>query len=787
MKTVHRQRTARLLFHVFLIPALAFGMVFPSVASASRHVGRKRTATPDYQAPGTRRMAARLAELGRNGNKEIAAHMPNLDLAPYLEEVTRPPDLRSTIIQDAKAAYDLLAEGKNTEAALNFLAVKELASENGSLLGPDFLNTIRELLAISYLRVGEEQSNQAAGDQDACVALLSGGAGYSKQDWSRAAIAEYMEILGDKPGDLTARWLLNLSYMTIGKYPGGVPRQYLIPPRVFKSEYEMPRFPDVAPRLGLNAVGRAGGGILEDFDGDGYVDIMVSSVGLRDQLRFYHNNADGTFTERTREAGLTGITGGLNITSADYNNDGLVDVFVPRGAWLGPAGHHPPSLLRNNGDGTFDDVTEEAHLLTLRPSHNAVWADYDNDGFLDLFLGTETIPGYNESNPCQLFHNNRDGTFTDVAEQAGLAIKGWVKGAAWGDYDNDGLPDLYISRLFEPNLLFHNDGAAPGGHWKFTDATSRAGVSEPLASFPCWFFDYDNDGWLDIFVSSCPAEDFSHVAGQVAADYLGLPTRAETPRLYRNNHDGTFSNVTREVRLNRPLYTMGANFGDIDNDGWPDIYLGTGNPMFQSLMPNRMFRNAGGRFFQDVTTSGGFGDLQKGHGIAFGDLDNDGDQDIFAVFGGVYQGDSHQRVLFENPGNANNWVTLRLEGVKSNRFGVGARIRVRVKTPQGPRDIYALGGTGGSLGSSTLQQEIGLGRDASIESIEIKWPGAKEPQILQHIRANQIVKIREGSPLAQTVPLKTFHLGGDRRPGMASVKHTPAQQRARRGREHSAM
>jgi hypothetical protein len=780
MKRVRGQRLARAL--ALLLPAVALAAAVatrqPSTAADGKH--DHRDAARYYQAPSTRRMAERLAELSSNGDGKIAAHMPNLDLEGYLAEVTQPPDLRGSIILDAKAAYDLLVAGKDREAALNFLAVKEQATEHGSLLPPDFVNTVRELLAVSYLRAGEKASRRTADEPDSCVNLIGGEGVYAERDWSRAAIAEYLELLRERPDDLTARWLLNISYMTAGAYPRGVPKQYLIPPSAFKSEYDVPRFNDVAPLLGLNATGRAGGCILEDFDGDGYIDVIFSSVGLRDQLRFYHNNADGTFAERTREAGLAGITGGLNISSADYNNDGFVDVLVPRGAWLGADGHHPPSLLRNNGDGTFADVTEEARLMTMRPAHVAVWADYDNDGQLDLFLGAETIPGSGETNPCQLFHNNGDGTFTDVAATVGLAASGWVKGAAWGDYDNDGLPDLYVSRLFEPNLLFHNDGPVGGG-WRFTDVTARAGVAEPLSSFTCWFFDYNNDGWLDLFVASCPAEDFSHVAGQVAADYLGLPTRAETPRLYLNNRHGAFTDVTREARLKRPLYTMGANFGDIDNDGWPDIYLGTGNPMFQSLMPNRMFRNAAGRFFQDVTTAGGFGDLQKGHGIAFGDIDNDGDQDIFAVFGGVFAGDTHQRVLFENPGGGNNWLTLRLEGVRSNRFGVGARIKVHVRGAEGERDIYSVVGTGGSFGSSTLQQEIGLGPRAAVESVEILWPGAAVPQLLRGVKANQIVKVREGSAVAEPLQLKRLHFGGE-------ARRTPSRLGERRPpRPHSSL
>jgi hypothetical protein len=698
-------------------------------------------------------MAQRLSELGKNGDKEITARMPNLDLAYYLKELTH-PNLRSRIVLDAQAAYDLLTEGKSKEAALEFFAVKELTLENSELFEPGFLNIIRELLAISYLRAGEKDGRRAKSDADPCVLMISDFNSFTNKDWSKAAIAEYLEILHENPTDLTARWLLNLAYISSGDYPRGVPREFLIPPKVFKSDYEIKRFRDIAPELGLNPVGRAGGAALEDFDGDGYVDVMFSSVGLRDQLRYFRNNADGSFTEHTQQAGLAGITGGLNISTVDYNNDGFVDVFVPRGAWLGPAGHHPSSLLRNNGDGTFDDVTEQAGLLSLRPSQTAVWADYNNDGQLDLFLGAETIPGYNESNPCQLYQNNGDGTFTDVAEKVGLNLVGWVKGAAWGDYDNDGLQDLYVSRLFETNLMFHNDGLTASGQWKFTDITASAGVAEPLASYPCWFTDYDNDGWLDIFVSSCPDEDFSHVAGQVAADYLGLPTAAETPRLFRNNHNGTFADVTRQAKLNHPIYTMGANFGDLDNDGNSDFYLGTGNPMFQALMPNRMFRNVDGKYFQDVTASGGFGHLQKGHGIAFGDIDNDGDQDILLVPGGVYPGDSHTRVLFENPGHGNNWLTMRLEGVKSNRFGVGARIEIQLKTRRGRRIVYTTAGTGGSFGSSTLQQEIGLGQATGIEMIKIIWPGSNSRQVLTHVRMNGILKVREGDTVARPVRLK---------------------------------
>ena len=608
-------------------------------------------------------MAEFLAKLAKDASEQIVGHMPNPDLMNYFREIRHPLDARSRMILRTERAYRLLVYGNNKEAARQFLLVKHLALRNASLFDRPFMRAVRESLAIAYLRAAED-ANHLEHQEDTCVRLLSEHSGsYKIRGWSRAAIREYQELLTESPDDLTSRWLLNIAYMTIGEYPARVPPAWLIPPEVFKSDYDIKRFKDVAPQLDLNIEGGAGGCIIEDLDGDGNLDIMISSISLdkrTGQLRYFHNNGNGTFSDRTREAGLTGITGGLNISSADYYNDGNVDVFIPRGAWLGSDGHHPASLLRNNGDGTFTDVTGTAGLFTCSPSHVAVWADFDNDGWVDLFVGNETIPGYDDVSPCHLFHNNGDGTFTDLADEAGLYLTGWVKGAAWGDFNNDGLPDLYVSRLFEPNVLYRNDGRDRSGTWKFTDVSKPAGVTEPLDSFSCWFWDYDNDGWQDIFVASCSAGDLTHTVGDVAADYLGLPFSAERPRLYRNNHDGTFTDVSRQVGLNHPLFVMASNFGDLDNDGWPDMYLGTGGPMFQALMPNRMFRNSEGKSFQDVTIAGGFGDLQKGHGIAFGDLDNDGDQDILAVFGGVYPGDLHQRVLFENPdtgatGSVLNW------------------------------------------------------------------------------------------------------------------------------------
>ena len=363
----------------------------------------------------------------------------------------------------------------------------------------------------------------------------------------------------------------------------------------------------------------------------------------------------------------------------------------------------------------FEDVTFASGLLSFHPTQTAAWADFNLDGYLDLFIGNESYSaaGRGPSHPSQLFLNNRNGTFTEVSERVGIHLDDFVKGAVWGDVNNDGLPDLFVSVLYGPNRLYINKGGSSIENWRFEERAAAAGVQLPIASFASWFWDFDNDGWEDLLVLSY---DINAPMNEVVArEYLGLPleadqngwmVKAEPSRLFRNNHDGTFSDVTQRVGLDRKvIYAMGSNFGDLDNDGWLDFYVGTGSPTFQSLIPNRMFRNVSGRKFEEVTLPGGFGHLQKGHGTAFADLDRDGDEDIFMVLGGAYQGDKFTSVLFENPGWPDNaWISLELEGRSANRSAIGARVEVVVADANGaPRTLRRTVGTGGSFGSGSLQ------------------------------------------------------------------------------------
>ncbi len=648
-------------------------------------------------------------------------------------------------------AENLLRAGDSAGAVKQMELIRKKCAELAVKLGPSSERQLRDLLALSYLRLGEQENCVQHHSRNSCIFPITGTGIHTEKRGAEGAIRELTVTLQDDPKNTLARWLLNIAYMQLGKWPQEVPPQWVAGPELFQSEYDIGRFTEVSGSVGLGFMDQAGGVAMEDFDGDGLLDLMISSSGPLDQLRFFHNNGDGTFTERTKEAGLTGEVGGLNLVAADYDNDGHPDVLVLRGGWWAEHGKYPMSLLRNNGDGTFEDVTKKAGLMSLHPTQTAAWADFDNDGWLDLFVGHESTGP--EKQPSQLFHNNHDGTFTEVGAANGLADLGFVKGVAWGDFNNDGRPDLYVSRKGQPNLLFRNDGPRDAKHpradkWKFTDVTAKAGVAEPVHSFATWFFDYDNDGWPDIFVAGY----YNDTLNDVGAFELGLPYKAETPRLYHNNHDGTFTDVSKRVGLDRAILAMGAGFGDLDNDGWLDVYLGTGTSELEALLPNRMFRNDGGKRFQDVTTSGGFGHLQKGHGVAFGDIDNDGDEDVFEEIGGALPGDTYQSVLFENPGHGGHWISLELQGVTTNRAAFGARIDVTAETPAGVRHICRTVGYGSSFGGNPIRQHIGLGDATSVSQIEVTWPTSKTVQRFANVGMDGAYRIKEDS--AEVAPVK---------------------------------
>src|SRR6267378_5511188 len=288
-------------------------------------------------------------------------------------------------------------------------------------------------LGIAHLRRGEVENCATLHTADMCIFPLSLAARHTLRSGSERAIEYFERYLEREPSSLEIRWLLNVAYQTLGGYPDKVPKAYLIPPAAFLSKENIGRFVDVAPALGLDKVGDAGGSIVDDFDNDGFLDIVETSFDPCQPMRMFHNNGDGTFTDVSERSHLAEQLGGINIVQTDYNNDGWLDIYVMRGGWEWP--------MRNS-----------------------------------------------------LFRNKGDGTFEDVSAKAGVNRVAFTKGVAWGDYDSDGYPDLYLSNYGEDNFLYHNRGDGT-----FEEVATQLGVEKPKWSFATWFFDYDNDGHLDLF------------------------------------------------------------------------------------------------------------------------------------------------------------------------------------------------------------------------------------------------------------------------------------------------
>ena len=505
------------------------------------------------------------------------------------------------------------------------------------------------------------------------------------------------------------------------------------------------KLPASGPKYLVETMG--GGGGFIDYNGDGLLDIYLvcysqtpqpaGASNLRDAL--YRNNGDGTFTDVTEKAGLSNSMRGMGLAVADYDNDGWPDMYI--------TGYGASKLHRNNGNGTFTDVTRRAGVDNALWGTSSAFFDYDNDGYLDLYVCNYLT--YDETNlPCtfydgkpycliqnfkgsssRLFHNNRDGTFTDVSDRAGITNpKGKGLGVLALDYDNDGRMDIFQANDAAANFLFHNNGDGT-----FSETALAAGVAyDPNGSARGGMGvdaeDLDGDGYLEIFV----------------ANFSG-----QTNALFHNDTGGLFTETTNKLGLGAisiPMSGFGARFFDYNNDGLTDLFVLNGHPFepIQKFFPETtyaeppfLFENTG-QGFREVAAEHG-APLKKfyaGRGLAVGDYDNDGDSDLLLINVG------EPPVLLRNDGgNRNHWLGIRLIGTSSNRDGVGAHVTV---TSGGKRRTkQRLGGTS-YCSASDPRLLFGLGANAKIDEVEVRWPSGKI-STLKNISANQYLTIRESA------------------------------------------
>jgi len=660
--------------------------------------------------------------------------------------------------------FDFAKEKLNAGETNDAIAIIENILDNNPRLKEVTSNSqiIHEFLGICYLRLAEQNNCLHHHSSESCIVPLRGDGIHTEKGPAERAKEIYSELHDFRPQDLEIRWLLNIAYMALGEYPGEVPDDVFIS---LPLSTELKSFPNIGGNLGVDVNDLSGSVVADDFTNNGYLDILASSWGRYGSIKLFVNKGEEGFKDRTAESGLDSVYGGLNIKQADFNNDGWMDFVVLRGAWKPGLdwGIPPNSLMMNNGDGTFSDVTLQSGVYSRRPTQSAVWLDYDLDGHIDLFIANETTKSSSSNFPCELFKNQGDGTFVNMAEDLNLDYVGYFKGVVSGDINNDGRPDLFLSNLDGNNVLLEN--RKQNGKVEFHDITQKAGVGFPQSAFPAWFFDYNQDGYEDIYVATFDSTAFKNQSGEFAASMLGIELNCEPHYLYENQGDGTFLNVAPEKFDFHALSTMGCNYGDITNSGFPDFYLGTGAPDYRAIVPNRLFVNGSGKRFYDATFATHTGHIQKGHGISFADFNHSGGQDVYAVMGGAFSGDVFHNALYENQQASGNWIKLKIEGEKSNAAALGAKIQVFGADVNGsPITRYSTVSSGASFGGNPTEAHMGLGKMSIIDSVIVSWPN-EEQLIMKYtdLKVNQRYKLdEEGTSLL--FPVRPFSYPEDAMP-----------------------
>jgi hypothetical protein len=547
-------------------------------------------------------------------------------------------------------------------------------------------------------------------------------AGYRGGDYQHA-IEHAVGSLHCAPDSARTRFWLWLAAQQLGGYPAAVPKQYRIEVKVGHDTPSV-EFENVATHIGLDKTAAGRGTAIFDIDGDGYLDVIISSAQAGCSV--YRNNGDGTFTDVTIGSGLEECVNTFIVAVGDYNNDGLDDIYITRlGFYVGAC-----MLWRNNGDGTFTNVTAEAGVECWGPSFTAQWVDYDCDGYLDLFVANNLAGAFDRKNPNRLFHNNGDGTFTEVSGQVGLGTMTPTVGAAWGDYNNDGYPDLFLSNGVGRSQLFRNNGDGT-----FTDVSREAGVDAIVFGSVAFWCDYDNDGWLDLVQFTWAPE--AHVLHTLM--HGEAPPEGRPMRIYHNNRDGTFSLKNRELGITGCWGTMSGNAGDFNNDGAIDFLLGNGDPHMNRTEPQILLENDGTGRFRNVTFAAGFPLLGKGHGANMADLAGDGRLCLMMASGGAYPGDLLTTSVFRPTRLPGNYLNVRLVGTKSNRNAIGARVCLHA----GGKSQHRLVGGGSGFGCLPYEQHFGLAALRETDDLDIVWPSGLTQRI-ERPPINTTIRITEG-------------------------------------------
>lgn len=531
----------------------------------------------------------------------------------------------------------------------------------------------------------------------------------------------------DSPDDIRYRWMLRTLTLHSGQPEKTIQESFRlnVPPPAPATF----QFSDVTTNSGAGRLALGRGAAWGDFDNDGSDDILVGAE--RAPFRLLHNRKDGTFEDVAQNMGLVDPEGlGCYASQfVDYDNDGFQDIFLTSNGW---GGGGRLFLFHNDRGKRFTDVTRAAGLAEPVNAFGSSWADYDNDGLVDLAVAAGIVdPAAGDR--IRLYHNEGNGKFREIGEQAGLLQKArWIS-VCWGDYDADGRQDLLATSYDAGPFLFRNLG-----HGRFEDVSERCGIRNAKHAYTCEFLDFDNDGKLDIFVSTYPEGEYKTMIESKSS--RGVVDASQHQLLFRNSGDGTFRNVTEEAGITGWYGAMSSQTGDLDNDGFDEILLGTGNPALDWCEPKVILHNNGKRQFTDVAESSKLVHFGMLHGMALSDYDDSGNLSLFGSFGGFYWGSRETSRLYQNSGSGNASLEVRLVGTRSNRDAIGAKITALAG--QGTIHKWVNGGNGFGSGNSRCVH-LGVGREKKVKHLQIDWPSGLR-QSFQFIDAGQRIEITEG-------------------------------------------
>jgi len=473
-------------------------------------------------------------------------------------------------------------------------------------------------------------------------------------------------------------------------------------------------FTDVTEAAKVGNSARGMGAAWGDYNNDKLLDLYVSNY--KDKNILYQNNGGGIFSDVTDKAGVGNTDASADIAWGDYNNDGFLDLFLVND--VGPGYGAKKVLYKNNGDGTFTNVAKEAGVENIGFGIGVAWSDYNNDGYLDAFVTNNAHVMICDGQPNKLFRNKADGTFEDVTGVTGVEDLGNGMGVAWCDYDNDGDQDIYVLNF--DNYDFNPPENTPSilyknnGDESFTRVADSAGVTNAMGGFGVAWGDYNNDGFMDIFIANL--KDIYPSAKNV---------------LFRNKGDGTFTDVTDSAGVGDVDESTEVTWVDYDNDGDLDLHVVNGG--IGASQASVLYRNNGNDTFTDIAEEAGIRYVGHAEGASWGDYDNDGDMDLYLVNYG------EPNVLYRHNGNSNHWIIIKTVGTTSNKAGIGARVKV---TTGAISQIREVDGGSGFCSQDSLWVHFGLGSSETIDTLEIKWPGGKV-QALSNVKADQMQTIVE--------------------------------------------